>query len=40
MMIEEKTGLSTAFMFKGVLDAIIQEKDIFSIVSKATQTRR
>jgi len=40
MMIEEKTGLPTAFMFKGVLDAIIQEKDIFSIVSKATQTRR
>lgn len=40
MMIEEKTGLSTAFMFKDVLDAIIQEKDIFSIVSKATHRGR
>ena len=36
MMMEEKTGLATAFMFKGVLDSIIQEKDIFSIVSSAT----
>jgi len=40
MMIEEKTGLSTAFMFKGVLDSIIQEKDIFSIVAQASHRGR
>lgn len=35
LMIQEKTGLANAFMFKDLLDAIIAEKDIFSIVSKA-----
>ncbi len=39
MMIMEKTGLDRAFMFKGVLDAILEDKDIFTVVSKATQTR-
>lgn len=40
MMRMEKTGLARAFMFKDLLDAIIQEKDIFSIVGKATHTGR
>ncbi len=35
LMIQEKTGLATAFMFKKVLDAIYEDKDIFSIVSAA-----
>ena len=35
MMIQEKTGHHAAFMFKGVLDAIYNDKDIFSIVSQA-----
>ncbi|MBU3896611.1 MAG: hypothetical protein KJ697_01615 [Nanoarchaeota archaeon] len=39
MMRMEKTGLGRAFMFKDVLDAILQEKDIFSIVAKATHGR-
>lgn len=36
IMIQEKTGLSTAFMFRGVLKAIHDEGDIFSIVSAAS----
>ena len=36
LSIEEKTGFDGAFMFKGVLQALRQEKDIFSIVSAAT----
>lgn len=40
LMIMEKTGLKKAFMFKGLLDAIIEEKDIFSIVSTATHNGR
>ncbi|MBU4348302.1 hypothetical protein KJ671_02255 [Patescibacteria group bacterium] len=40
MMRMEKTGLNRAFMFKGVLDAIIAGKDIFSIVAQASQVRR
>lgn len=35
IMIQEKTGLAEAFMFKGVLEAIYNDKDIFSIVSSA-----
>ena len=35
IMIQEKTGLATAFMFKGVLEAIYKDKDIFSIVAQA-----
>jgi len=35
LMIQEKTGNAKAHMFKGVLQAIYDDKDIFSIVSKA-----
>ena len=35
LMIQEKTGLATAFMFKGILEAIYNDQDIFSIVSAA-----
>ena len=38
--IEEKTGFENAFMFKKVLTAIKEEKDIFSIVSTATHNGR
>jgi hypothetical protein len=37
MMRMEKTGLDRAFVFKDLLDTIIEEKGIFSIVAKATQ---
>ena len=37
MMIMEKTGLDRAFVFKELMDTMIQEKDIFSIVAKAIQ---
>lgn len=40
MMRMEKTGLARAFMFKDLLDAIVQEKDIFHIVAKATHNGR
>jgi hypothetical protein len=36
MMLEEKTGNHEAFMFKSVLDAIYNDEDIFSVVSRAT----
>jgi hypothetical protein len=36
MMIEEKTGDHDAFMFKGVLDALYNNAEIFQIVQKAT----
>lgn len=36
IMIQEKTGSVKAHMFKEVLEAIRDDKDIFSIVSKAT----
>ncbi|MGC8516031.1 MAG: hypothetical protein ACP5OC_07870 [Thermoplasmata archaeon] len=35
IMIQEKTGLATAFMFKGVLESIYYDKDIFTIVASA-----
>lgn len=35
LMVQEKTGNIEAFMFKGVLNAIYEDKDIFSIVSAA-----
>lgn len=38
MMLEEKTGNHDAFMFKGVLEAIRDDKEIFEIVSRATYT--
>jgi len=37
MMRMEKTGLDRAYVFKDLLDAFIEEKDIFSIVAKSTQ---
>ena len=40
MIIMEKTGLSTAHVFKRLVDSIFNEKDIFSIVAKATQNGR
>lgn len=36
MMLEEKTGDHEAFMFKGVLDAIYNDAEIFEVVSRAT----
>ena len=38
MMLEEKTGNHEAFMFKGVLEAIRDDREIFEIVSRATFT--
>jgi len=40
MMRMEKTGLKEAFVFKKLMDVMIEEKDIFSIVSSATQNGR
>ena len=40
LSIEEKTGFDGAFMFKGVLKALKEKKDIFSIVSSATHNGR
>lgn len=36
LMIQEKTNMETAFMFKNLLDALRTGKDIFKIVSIAT----
>jgi hypothetical protein len=40
LSIEEKTGFEGAFMFKKVLKALYESKDIFSIVSSATHRGR
>lgn len=40
LSLEEKTGFDGAFMFKGVLKALKEKKDIFSIVSSATHNGR
>jgi len=40
LSIEEKTGMEGAFMFKKVLEALKNKKDIFSIVSSATHNGR
>jgi len=37
MIIMEKTGKSTAYVFKNMLDALLKNDEIFVIVSKATQ---
>ncbi|NQU98437.1 hypothetical protein HQ533_03135 [Candidatus Woesearchaeota archaeon] len=37
MMRMEKTGLARAFVFKNLMDSILNEEDIFVIVGKATQ---
>ncbi len=39
MMRMEKTGMDRAYVFKDLMEAIINEKEIFVIVSKATQVR-
>ncbi len=36
-VIEEKTGMEDAHVFKELFDALLAEKDIFYVVSKATQ---
>ncbi len=36
LMVQEKTNLHTAFMFKELLDALLDGKDIFKIISIAT----
>lgn len=38
LMIQEKTNLETAFMFKNLLDALRDGGDIFSVVSIASHT--
>jgi hypothetical protein len=38
LMIQEKTNLETAYMFKNLLDALRRGDDIFSIVSIASHT--
>jgi hypothetical protein len=40
LAIEEKTGFDGAFMFRGVLKALADEKDIFGLVSAATHNGR
>lgn len=40
LMMQEKTNLETAYMFKSLLDALKSGKDIFKIVSTATHNRR
>lgn len=40
LMIQEKTNLETAYMFKNLLEALKRGEDIFSIVSIATHTGR
>jgi hypothetical protein len=40
LAIEEKTGHSAAFMFRKVLKALADEKDIFGLVSTATHNGR
>ena len=38
--VEEKTGFAGAFMFKGVLNAFLNDKDIFSIAATASHNGR
>lgn len=40
LMIQEKTNMPDAYMFKKLLDALKKGKDIFSIVSIATHRKR
>jgi hypothetical protein len=40
LAIEEKTGFDGAFMFRGVLQSLADEKDIFRLVSAATHNGR
>ncbi len=40
LMIQEKTNLSTAYMFRNLLKALEEHKDIYKIVYVATHNRR
>lgn len=40
LMIQEKTNLSTAYMFRNLLKALEEHKDIYNIVAVATHNRR
>ena len=40
LMFQEKTNLSTAYMFKNLLEALREGQDIFKIVSIATHNRK
>jgi len=40
LMIQEKTNLETAYMFKKLLEALRVKGNIFSVVSRASQTGR
>jgi len=40
LMVQEKTNLETAYMFKKLLDALKSGNDIFSIISTATHNGR
>jgi hypothetical protein len=40
LMIQEKTNLETAYMFRKLLEALKAGDDIFKIVSIATHNRR
>jgi len=40
LMIQEKTNLETAYIFKSLLDSLRNNKDIFSVVSIASHTGR
>ena len=40
LMVQEKTNMPGAYMFKKLLDALREGKDIFKIVSLATMGRR
>ena len=40
LMIQEKTNLSSAYMFKNLLKALEEHKDIYKIVALATHNRR
>jgi len=40
LMIQEKTNLETAYMFKKLLEALRGKGNIFSVVSRASQTGR
>jgi hypothetical protein len=40
LMIQEKTNCSTAYMFRNLLKALEEHKDIYKIVAVATHNRR
>jgi len=40
LMVQEKTNLNTAYMFKNLLEALKDGEDIFKIISIATHNRR